>query len=397
MPDPERLARIADELRANDADAIICGLPCNIVMMTGYWPVIGNSLAIFTRDGRMQLIAPSDEEDLARRAGLTQITTFEAGSLSDLRTLPEIIGPKVETAVRELGIENAIVAYESGGAFEPASYVSMHFFGDGIFEVLEDAFASGSLIAADDMLARLRAALTPDELVSVREACRIAGDAFEEGQSSIERGRSELFVAARFRDGLSPMKRSGGHVSCMSGSNAMRASGAFAMSGTRSLESGDFVLVHCNSWLNGFWTDITRTWVLGEPDAEKKRVQTAIAEARLAALDRIRPGAQARDVDLAARNVMKQHGFEREFKHATGHGVGFAAIDHNARPRIHPASPDVFESGMVFNVEPAAYSEDFGGSRHCDVVAVTQTGYELLTDFQSDPRTLIAAAVSRAH
>jgi Xaa-Pro aminopeptidase len=93
---------------------------------------------------------------------------------------------------------------------------------------------------------------------------------------------------------------------------------------------------------------------------------------------------------------MRSHGFESEFKHATGHGVGFAAIDHNAMPRIHPKSPDVLESGMVFNVEPAAYSESFGGSRHCDVVTVTRTGYELLTAFWSDPRSLVAAGASGA-
>lgn len=396
MPDPERLERVSQELRANDADAIICGLPCNIVMLSGYWPVVGNSLAIFTRDGRLQVIAPSDEEDLARRAGLTQIDTFEAGSLADLKTLPEIIGPKLEAAVRSLGLENAIVAYESGGAFEPASYISMHFFGDGIFEILEDAFASGSLIAADDMLSRLRASLTPGELARVREACRIAGDAFEAGRGSIEAGRTELDIAARFRGGLSPVKRSGGHVSCMSGPNSTRAAGAYAISGTRAIEAGDFVLVHCNSWVDGFWTDITRTWTLGEPDATKRKVQIAIAEARAAALDRIRPGEKASEVDLAARNVMQRHGFESEFKHATGHGVGFAAIDHNAMPRIHPKSPDVLEAGMVFNVEPAAYSEGFGGSRHCDVVAVTETGYELLTDFQSDPRSLVAGGAAFA-
>jgi Xaa-Pro dipeptidase len=296
-----------------------------------------------------------------------------------------------------MGLENAIVAYESDGAFEPASYISMHFFGDGIFEMLENVFESGSLIAADDFLTRLRAVLTLAELANIREACRIAADAFESGARAIAAGRTELEIADGFHRALSPIRRSGGHVSCMSGPNSERASGAFAMSGARALERGDFVLVHCNSWLEGFWTDVTRTWTLGEPDAKQKLVQSAIAEARAAALDSIRPGVTASQVDLAARAVMKKHGFEAEFRHATGHGVGYAAIDHHAQPRIHPKSPDVLESGMVFNVEPAAYSPEFGGARHCDMVAVTRSGVELITNFQADPRLCVLAATFPAH
>ncbi|HWE00496.1 MAG TPA: M24 family metallopeptidase, partial [Bryobacteraceae bacterium] len=261
-------------MRANRADAVVCGLPCNVLMLTGYWPVVGNSLAILTSDGDLQLVTPADEEELARRAGVTRITTFEAGSLSDLRTLSEILSPLLQAVVSEMGLENAIVAYESDGAFEPASYISMHFFGDGIFEMLENAFESGSLVAADDLLARLRAVLTAAELSNVREACRIAGDAFESGARGIAAGQTELEIADAFRRGLSPIRRSGGHVSCMSGPNSERASGAFAISGARAIERGDFVLVHCNSWLEGFWTDITRTWTLGEPDAKQKAVQS---------------------------------------------------------------------------------------------------------------------------
>ena len=59
---------------------------------------------------------------------------------------------------------------------------------------------------------------------------------------------------------------------------------------------------------------------------------------------------------------MRERGFEKEFKHPTGHGVGFVAIDHNARPRIHPVSEDVLEAGMVFNLEPGIYIEGVGGA-----------------------------------
>ena len=88
---------------------------------------------------------------------------------------------------------------------------------------------------------------------------------------------------------------------------------------------------------------------------------------------------------------MEKRGFTKEFRHPTGHSVGFVAIDHNAPPRLHPMSPDVLETGMVFNVEPGIYIEGYGGMRHCDVVAVTETAYEVLTPFQLDVDELTLA------
>ena len=114
----------------------------------------------------------------------------------------------------------------------------------------------------------------------------------------------------------------------------------------------------------------------------------AVFEARTAVLEALAPGVKASKIDRAAREVLARHGFGDEFKHSTGHGVGFSAIDANARPRLHPRSPDVVQSGMVFNIEPAIYLDGFGGIRHCDLVALNGHGYELLTPFHVNLRQL---------
>jgi Xaa-Pro aminopeptidase len=98
-------------------------------------------------------------------------------------------------------------------------------------------------------------------------------------------------------------------------------------------------------------------------------------------LDAIGPGANARDIDYAARSALKRRKFGKEFKHSTGYGVGFAAANPNAIPRIHPASPDVLREGMTFNIEPAIYFDGYGGMRHCDMVGVGKTGAEVFTNF----------------
>ena len=95
---------------------------------------------------------------------------------------------------------------------------------------------------------------------------------------------------------------------------------------------------------------------------------------------------RAADVDDAARAVLSRAGFEKGFKHGLGHGVGFVAINHNAVPRLHPASDDLLEPGMIFNIEPAVYFEIYGGIRHCDVVLLTEKGPEVLTSIAVDAR-----------
>jgi Xaa-Pro aminopeptidase len=152
------------------------------------------------------------------------------------------------------------------------------------------------------------------------------------------------------------------------------------------------VLIHCNSYCRGFWTDITRTFIAERDEDNQRAVQRAIFAARDEALAAVGPGVRASHVDDVARATMSRHGFGAAFKHPTGHGVGFAAINHNARPRVHPRSDDVLHTGMVLNIEPAVYVERFG-MRHCDMIAVTDHGAELLTDFQTamDELTVCAA------
>jgi Xaa-Pro aminopeptidase len=167
----------------------------------------------------------------------------------------------------------------------------------------------------------------------------------------------------------------------MSGPNSYKASGAYARTRSRILSNGDLVMIHANAVGDAYWADITRTWVVGSSTDQQQRMYDSIGEARQAAFKASGPGVPAKGVDAAARSVLASHGFGAAFKHATGHGVGFTAADGHALPRIHPESTDTLEAGMTFNIEPAISLEDGGGMRHCDVVACTHNGIELLTDF----------------
>lgn len=385
----ERIRRVQQALKDAQLDALFTTLPSYVLMLSGYWPVIGTAMAIATVDGEVAVLAPEDEKRFAEHSWAAHVRTFKPAPLDKITTAAIEAGPELKQLLHDLNVHCARIGYQMNAFSEPATYAGMNLYAHTVVDILRDAAPSASLAPSDDLIRRLATVKTPEEVARIWLACEIAGLAFANGRNQIRPGAMETGVAALYRSGFGiygtlheEVRRADGFAWCMSGPNSALAKGAFAHSTSRKMEPGDLVLTHANSYADGYWTDITRTQVLGEPDAKQRKIFAAIAEAREAAFGCIKPGARAADVDRAAREVIAKHGFGDHFPHSTGHGVGFAAISANAHPRIHPQSDELLETGMTFNIEPAVYIEGYGGARHCDMVAVSEGGMELLTSFQ---------------
>ncbi len=385
----ERLARIGEALQDARLDALVCTLPTNVLLLSGYWPVVGTAVAVATRDGRVAVLAPEDEHGLATGSWATDVRLYQPGALAHLTSPAAAVLEPLSTLLQDLGLAGGRIGYEDQHCYVQSSYVAMYLVQATLLTVLRTAAPQASFTEAGEPLALLRSSLTGGELEQVRLACSVAEEAFAIGARAIRAGQSEAAVAAAFATPLSVnglsrsgVQRAGGFVFCMSGPNSALAGGAYARSRARQLQAGDYMLVHCNSYVDGYWTDITRTYCLGRPDARQQAMYEAVFAARAAALDAIRPGVAAVDVDSAARRVLAERGFGKEFTHGVGHNVGFSAISAEYPPRLHPASPDHLAVGMTFNIEPAIYIKGYGGLRHCDVVTVGDKGAEVLTPFQ---------------
>ena len=390
--DAERQQSLQTALTEANLDAVVCTAPSQVLLLTGYWPIMAASIALLTRSGELHLIAPEDEADLARATSAATLTTYKPGQLDTFIDPVQAAATPLLDLVHRLRLTHAHLGLELLYAVQPASYLTGVQFRSSLADLLNDRLPDLRISPCDPLLERLKAVKTPRELDLLRQACRAAAPAFAAAPAAIQPGARENEVAANLHAAFersltqpagSEADRDYGYVFCMSGPNSVTASAAFARTRTRAILPADLVMIHSNTCHNGHWTDITRTHTApGAPVPDiHTEIRAAITEARSAALAIIRPGALARDVDAAARQVMAQHGFGKDFVHAAGHGVGFAAANGNALPRIHPTSPDILQPGMTFNIEPAAYLKDIGGMRHCDVVAVTPTGAEVLTDF----------------
>jgi Xaa-Pro aminopeptidase len=385
--DVERKNRVIEVLAESHLDAVTCGSPSAVLLLTGYWPVMGASVVVFTDDGEVHVVLPEDEVELAGRTSAASFIPYRPSSLAALTSPIEALANPLRLLLTKLGLGKAAIGIEVDEGMQPFSYASCVHFRSSLADLLQHLAPEAHYESCDSALEQMEARKTAKELEAMRRASDIAAAGFEHAAEAIQVGRREAEVAAAVQAAFQTstkaqgVERSYGFFFCMSGPNSATASAAYARTRQREIEAGDLVMIHANTCADGYWTDITRTYTAGATSHRQDTIRSAICEARKAALGTIRLGVPACDVDRAARDVMSAHGLGDAFKHSTGHGVGFAAANANALPRIHPHSPDVLEVGMTFNVEPAAYFDGYGGMRHCDMVTVTSEGATVFTDF----------------
>ncbi len=387
MNDPERQARLLSSMSHAGFDALICNDATEVLLLTGYWPVMGASVAVLAADGECRVLLPEDEMELASQMTSATLVSYSPEEKSRLIDPMQALEGPLRSALDHLGLIQATIGVQLQRGIQPASYAASVQFRASLIELLRHIAPAGRYSSADSLLEQQKASKTLAELAAMRRAVAIAADGFAAAASSLTPGLREAEIAARIQavfessPAAEAVHRSYGFFYCMSGPNAAMAAAAYARTRQRRIVAGDLVMIHANTCADGFWTDLTRTYSIGPPLPKHQDMRAAIDEARSAALAAIKPGVAASQVDRAARAVMERHGLGEAFRHATGHGVGFAAANADALPRIHPASADILEEGMTFNVEPAAYFDDYGGMRHCDVVAVTNNGAAVLSDW----------------
>jgi len=145
----------------------------------------------------------------------------------------------------------------------------------------------------------------------------------------------------------------------------------------RKIRNNEPVLVDMGIDLQGYKSDLTRMFFLGKIPQLVNDVNVAVKSAQIQAIQKIRAGVLASDVDYEARNYLEKHRLGKFFGHSLGHGVG---LEIHEGPRISQKSMSVLKEGMVFTVEPAVYLPHQFGIRIEDMVLVTKKGCEVLSD-----------------
>ena len=237
--------RIQRVLSENDWDALVCTLASNVLLLSGYWPVIGSAVAVFTREGAVMVVGSRRRKgELAEQGWADEVPTFESGSLSNLKTISESVGGRAQRNMRVLlGLHaGSVVGYEGSHYFDPSTYASTFRYGAGIQSVLGIAFPFVALADATTCLARLRSVLTHRELGLIRRACDISRQAFVTTSADIEAGMKELISlhcsgANCYRRGRRMNAAMVLHIACPV-PNSAQAYAAFQQTSSEPLQKG---------------------------------------------------------------------------------------------------------------------------------------------------------------
>lgn len=222
---------------------------------------------------------------------------------------------------------------------------------------------------------KLRMTKSPEEIARIRASVLTNSTAFSKAIGSIRAGVSESAIAGRLEY---EMRRLGAEKAAFDTIVAFgeRAALPHARPTSRKLATNEIVLIDMGSCQDGYMSDMTRVLFLGKPNRRTMHMYQAVEKAQLAALDAVRAGVTAGDVDRRARKVLESEGLGKAFVHSTGHGLG---LEIHEPPRLGKRDKTRLEPGMVITIEPGAYIRGFGGVRIEDTVVVTQNGCEILT------------------
>lgn len=377
-------------MEQDNLDALVLRLPENIVLLSGYWPLNGWSFLVFPRDGKPVCIVPHCEETEARdqlwEAECIPFTfaVLDAGNpYEDIKK--HLKGLSAGKNWKRVGIEGDFeTVAPPGNAAEPAIPAAT------TRGLLENVFGEDCLIDATGFLYAQRACKTADEIEKLRIVNEIGAMGLHTFNETVAPGISGAEIVAEVertitRRGIgykgARMVRSYAQVSTGKAETAL-AYRPILFSTTRKLEPGDTAVIEMAVVADGFWSDRTRVRVAGNAPERQSERYKIVRTAQENAIAAARAGIAAGAVDEAARSVIRDAGYEKEFFHVTGHGLGFRY--HEPAPLICPGSDLVLEPGMLHTVEPGIYSPDFGGFRVEDNVVITEDGSEVLGPANKD-------------
>ena len=229
----------------------------------------------------------------------------------------------------------------------------------------------------------LRAVKSADELAAIRAAARLTDATVAQVPQLARPGVSERAVAWELEKF---MREAGAEATAF---DIIVASGPHSAlphhhPGERLLQAGDMVIVDLGAQLDGYKSDLTRTFYLGEtPDDAFWSLYNTVEQAHGAAIAGIRPGVTGKDVDALARDLITAAGHGDHFGHGTGHGVGLEIHEEPRFSRL--AEKTIIPAGAVMTVEPGIYLPGFGGVRIEDLLLVTPDGAEYLSAAPKSP------------
>jgi len=351
-----RLERLRKALAEQGLDALITENKENRFYISGFtgstgWAIITRDEAVFVTDFRYI-------DQATVEAPAFQVVDNERKAL-------EAIGQQLQKlGVKRLAIEK--------------NHISV-----GTYESWKEAFSNVELVPTSGLIENLRIYKDASELDIIKQAVKIADEAFAHVLNFIRPGVREMDVALELEFFMRKQGATGVGFETIVASGA-RGALPHGRASEKVIQAGEMVTLDFGAAYKGYNSDITRTVSVGEPSDKMREIYEIVLRAQLNCVNNIKPGMTGKEGDALTRDIIAAAGYGAAYGHSTGHGLG---VEVHEQPNLSAVSHTVLQPGMLVTVEPGIYITDLGGVRIEDDVLITENGCEILT--QSTKELLI--------
>lgn len=344
----QRIANLRQCLAQEGLDTMVISDGVNRRYLSGFtgsagWLILSQTRALFATDSRYYEQVGQQSPDFQ----LERVSYDFIGNLE--RMLKEVGG-------RRVGFEAKTVTVAD-------------------FEAWKKATPEVEWVGTQGMVEKLRAIKEPDEIATLQEAVRLTDEAFACIVAYIRPGMTETQVSWE----IEKFFRAHGAVAWPHGiivASGPNAALPHARPTDRVIQRGEPIVMDFGCIYQGYFSDMTRTIILGRADSQFEQVYATVLNAHQTAEDGARAGLPGKDIDAMARGVIQAAGYGDYFGHGLGHGVGLAI--HEA-PRAGQNAEEPVAAGMTLTIEPGVYIPNWGGVRVEDMIVIGPEGSQVLT------------------
>ena len=363
-----RLSKLFAALRDSGLEALALNAGPSLVYLTGLHfhlserPVV----AFFTADHDPVIVLP--ELEMLKVTGLSYaIQAFPYGEN------PADWDSAFHKAVTALNLDRKIIGVE------PRQMRLLEFYH------VKSGAPAADFQDASAVVSSLRVRKDAEEVVNMRKAVIVAQSALEATIPLIKVGMTEKELASEL---VVQLLRNGSQSDIPFApilSGGPNGANPHATPSDRKIRSGDLLVVDWGAAVDGYVSDLTRTFAVGKVDAEVRKIHQIVMDANAAGRAAGKPGVPCAAVDKAARDVIEKSGYGVYFTHRTGHGIG---MEGHEEPYLRGDNMQVLEPGMAYTVEPGIYLPERSGVRIEDNVVITEDGVDCLSDMPRELRAV---------
>lgn len=317
----------------------------------------------FTGSSGVVLITESDAVFITDFRYVDQAETQTQGYevVKHVGPIGETIAAQIERLqVKHLGFEQDHVTYAT-------------------YREYQELFSS-QLVPVSDALEKLRLVKDASELALIRKAIQIADDTYTHILSFVQAGMTEIEVANELEFHMRKLGATSSSFDIIVASGA-RSALPHGVASDKVIAQGDFVTLDFGAVYQGYISDMTRTFAVGEPSEQLREIYDVCLQAQLLGVQQIKAGMTGKEADAICRDYITEKGYGEYFGHSTGHGIG---LEVHEGPGLSTKSEFTLEPGMVVTVEPGIYLSGIGGVRIEDNILITETGNEILTQSKKE-------------